>query len=82
VSGWERYWLVWFLVSASSFLTVEVYGLVTDRTRTLSYAVWHLERFKAKQPIDQWAAGHFLFTFLFLLIAIWLVGHFGWGWWR
>jgi hypothetical protein len=30
----------------------------------------------------QWNAAHLLFTSAFIVLTIWLIGHFGWGLWR
>jgi hypothetical protein len=76
------FWLCWFLASFGVFLAAETWGLVTGKGRTLSEAIWALEKFRTGQPLYQWSAGHLLFGGVFLLVAAWLVGHFVLGWWR
>jgi hypothetical protein len=82
ISGWHRFWAIWFSTSVGVFLTAEIYGLVTDPRRTLSEAIWSWEKFKPNQGIDHWTAFHFLFIALLLVLDVWLLGHFGWGRWR
>ncbi len=78
-----RYWLWWFLTAFGTFIVPETIALVRNRTQdTLSGAIWKLEEFKAGQPITGWSASHLLFTGVFTLMALWLIGHFGFGWWR
>lgn len=79
------FWLCWFLASVGTFLGVETWGLVTGKGRTLSEAIWALEKFRTGQPVGQWSAGHFLFLGFWLLVEfiwIWLAGHFLFGRWR
>lgn len=80
-----RYWLIWFLVSFTAFIIPESIMLAKGRPQdTLSGAVWQLEQLVPgrEQWPWQWSAGHVLFTGAFILLAVWLVGHFGWGIWR
>jgi len=79
-----RYWLVWFVVTFPvGFLVPEIVALVRGRSQdTLSGAIWRLEEFRAGQPITGWSASHLLFTGVFTLLALWLIGHFGFGIWR
>lgn len=80
--GWHRYWLCWFVVSFTAFLAPEIYGLATDSRRTLSAAIWHLEKYQPNQSIVNWSAFHFLFIASLIVIDIWLLGHFGWKVWH
>lgn len=79
-----RYWLWWFILTFPvGFLIPETIAIMRNRTQdTLSGAVWSLESLKAGQGVWQWTAAHFLFTGVFALLTVWLVFHFGWGWWR
>lgn len=78
-----RYWLVWFICAFGTFLVPEVYELATGHPeRTLSAAIWRWEKLRVGQGVWQWDAAHFLFTGVFILVAVWLIGHFGWGLWR
>jgi len=79
---WHRWWAIWFALSFGSFLGVELYGLLTDPKRTLSAAIWSWEKFQPGQSIGAWTFFHLIFIGLLLLVDIWLLGHFGWGWWR
>lgn len=80
----RTYWLWWFILAVPiGFLIPETVALVRGRDQdTLSYAVWNLEHFRTGQPVADWNAFHFLFIGTFGLIALWLLGHFGWGKWR
>lgn len=76
----DKFWLGWFIVSIGTFLTVEIWALVTGRPdRTLSEAIWRLEEFKDNQSFWNWSAGHYLFMATFGLLTFWLFFHFGWG---
>lgn len=80
--AWHVFWLCWFAVSFTSFLTVEVYALATDWRRTLSASVWDLIDYKEGQSIHQWSVGHYWFIGIMFLLFVWLLFHFGLGWWR
>jgi hypothetical protein len=76
----DKFWLAWFTISIGTFLAVEITALATNHAdRTLSAAVWRLERFRTGQPIYEWSAGHLLFFGMFSLISLWLIFHFGFG---
>lgn len=78
----DRGWLIWFLASFGSFLIFEVGALATGHPeKTLSAAIWRLERFRAGQPIWQWNAAHYLLGGALLVVLTWLLGHFILGWW-
>lgn len=80
----ERYWLGWFIVTIPlGFLVPETIALVRGRPQdTLSAAIWRWEQLEPGQPITGWTAAHLLFTGVFVVITLWLIGHFGFGWWR
>lgn len=79
----NRYWLVWFCLAFGTFIVPEIIAIVRNRTQdTLSGAIWSLERLKVGQGPWGWTAAHFLFTGAFILLTLWLIGHFGWGLWR
>lgn len=80
----KQYWAVWFIVTFPiGFLIPETIALVRRRTQdTLSGAVWALEKFQPDQGITKWTAFHLLFTAMFVVVTGWLIGHFGFGWWR
>lgn len=80
----KRYWAIWFIVTFPiGFLVPEIVAIVRNRTQdTLSGAIWALEQLKPGQPITAWTAFHLLFTGVFLVLAVWLIFHFGWGIWR
>lgn len=74
----DKFWLGWFVITFGSFLSMEVYQLVTGHPeRTLSAAIWRLEAWQPGQPFWQWTAGHFLFMGVFTLLIFWLFFHFG-----
>lgn len=78
----HKYWLCWFVASFSTFIVPEVWALVIGKPQnTLSAAVWALEGAQRGMPITAWTAAHFLFTGVFLLVSLWLAGHFGWYLW-
>lgn len=79
---WHRYWLIWFLVAFAAFLGPEVYALCTNWRNTLSESIWEAERFVPGQSLEKWNAFHFLFAGAFLLVSVWLFGHFIFGLWR
>lgn len=79
------FWLCWFIASVGVFLVAETWGLITGKGRTLSEAIWSLEKFRTGQPISQWSAAHFLFLGFWLIagfVWVWLAGHFLFGRWR
>lgn len=82
----KRYWLIWFIVTFPlGFLIPEIVALARNRVQdTLSGAIWQLENIVPgrEQWPWQWTAAHLLFTSCFITLAIWLIGHFGWGIWR
>jgi hypothetical protein len=81
----DRYWLIWFMLWFTTFIVPETWALATGHPeRTLSAAIWRIEQLipGQNQYPWQWTAGHFLFTGSFLVVAVWLGGHFGWGIWR
>lgn len=79
----DKFWLGWFLTTFFSFLIMELWALISKRPdRTLSYAIWRLERFKAGEGFWEWSAGHYLFMGAFGLLIFWLFFHFGWGLFR
>lgn len=80
--AWSIFWLIWLGASFGVFLVAEIFGLVTDKNRTLSEAIWRWEKFDPAQPITHWTAFHFLFIGIFLVLVLWLCGHFAFGWWR
>lgn len=85
MSNWlaNRYWLIWFVVMLTTFLVPELYSIVTKRFGgTLSDTIWRMEDLVPNQSIWKWTAGHYLFTFGFILIVVWLIAHFGWGLFR
>lgn len=80
--AWHTYWLIWFTVAFVTFLGPEIYGLLTNAQRTLSAAVWSMEKVEPGQPISGWTAFHFLFIGVLLILFVWLIGHFAFGIWR
>jgi len=78
-----RYWLWWFIAAFGTFIVPEAAALLRGRPQdTLSASIWRWEQVKVGQGIGQWTAAHFLFTGVFVLLTLWLIGHFGWGLWR
>lgn len=76
-----RYWAIWFAAAFGTFIVPETIALIRNRTQdTLSGAIWAMEKLQPGQGITKWTFGHFAFTGVFLLAALWLAGHFGWGW--
>jgi hypothetical protein len=78
----HRYWLAWAVVVFLTFIAPEVYALVTNWHNTLSASVWDMERFMPGQTVAKWTAWHLLFTGMLLVLFVWLLGHFSFGWWR
>lgn len=79
----NRYWLIWFIVMMTAFLVPEIYSLVVRRPQgTLSDTLWRLEGEKVDGSFGPWTAFHFLFIGALLVIFVWLIFHFGWGWFR
>lgn len=78
-----RYWFWWFTLTAVTFLGPEAWALMRRRPQdTLSAAIWRLEKLQPGQPVTGWTFAHFAFTGVFALLTLWLLGHFGAGWWR
>lgn len=80
--AWSIWWACWFFGWFGSFLVAEIYALCTRWQNTLSAWVWSWEKFVPGQPVTSWAAFHFLFIGMLILVDVWLLGHFGWGAWR
>lgn len=83
MTGWHRYWLIWFLLAFTAFLIPEVYCLVKGNGGTLSESVWWLEGWRhgmTDATFDNpwnWTAGHFLFAGVFnTVVVLWLNIHF------
>jgi hypothetical protein len=76
VNKWSWFWLIWFSVSILTFLVAEVWALCTDWHNTLSENVWKLESFRTGQDVFHWTAGHTLFAGVWILMTVWLTGHF------
>lgn len=81
MTGWQRYWLIWFLVSFASFIVPEFYALFTNPQNTLSWTVWDLEGLVPGQPLDKWGTAHVLIGGFLTLVFIWLIGHLALGIW-
>lgn len=82
MNGWSVWWLIWFLVTLTSFAVPEAYALVTRHPEnTLSSQIWALEGVVPGRwtPIWMWSAGHYLVGFGLGLILIWLFFHFLFG---
>lgn len=78
-----RYWAIWFAVSFTTFAIPETVMLIRNEPQnTLSGAVWQMENLVPGQGVWQWDAAHMLFTSAFIVLTVWLIGHFGWGLWR
>lgn len=82
VRGYHIMWACWLAVSVAWFLGWEIWGLITDRRRTLSAAVWALEDLKPGQSISGWTFAHLAFIGFLALLFVWLLGHFAFAWWR
>lgn len=79
----NKYWLTWFAVSFTAFIVPETVALLRGRPQdTLSGAIWQMEQLVPGQGVWQWTAAHLLFTSVFIVLVLWLIGHFGWGLWR
>jgi hypothetical protein len=81
VTGWHRYWLIWFVVSFLAFAIPEGIALFTDWRNTLSASIWDLEGLVPGQPLDKWGTAHVLIGGMLALILIWLIGHLVLGIW-
>lgn len=79
--AWHVYWLIWFAVAFLTFLIPEVWALATNPRRTLSWAVWSMEKLVPGQSVWAWHAAHLIFTGILILLFLWLIGHFGFGIW-
>ena len=78
-----RYWPWWLVISFGTFIVPETVALATGNPgSTLSWWVWRHTQVVFHQPVSQWSATHFLFAGIFIVLAVWLVGHLVWGVWR
>jgi hypothetical protein len=84
VKGWHLYWAVWFATAMVTFLVPELYAIFSGNDQnTLSFAVWALEGKTVGNPDPlTWNFAHAAFTSSFIILVVWLIGHFGWGIWR
>lgn len=77
-----KYWTWWVILAFLTFIIPEVYSLVKKRPEgTLSGYVWRFEKFDPAHGLTVWTAGHLLFTGIFIVLCVWLIGHFGWRYW-
>lgn len=80
-----RYWIIWFATSITAFVVPEVWALASGRPQdTLSETIWRMEDLVPGHlgwPW-MWSGAHILFGGGFLLLAVWLTGHFLLGIWR
>jgi len=78
----NRYWIVWLCGAFVTFIVPEAVAIARNRTQdTLSGWTWRHCQVIVHQPISQWSATHFLFAGIFLVLAVWLVGHLILGIW-
>lgn len=78
----SAYWACWSLGWFISFIIPELMALFSGHPEnTLSDNIWRLEKLVPGQAIINWTFFHFAFTGMFILTALWLSGHFGWGLW-
>lgn len=74
---WGRtYWPIWAITFFALFIGPEVYALVTNWRNTLSNWVWQTLRVTQGQHIGQWTALHLLVFGMFIVLNVWLLGHF------
>ena len=76
MNAWSWYWLFWFCGWFTAFIVPEVWALCADWHNTLSANVWKLEQYRSGQDVMHWSAGHTLFAGVWILMTVWLTGHF------
>lgn len=83
MTGWQKYWLIWFIVTFPlGFLIPELVAVFTPNSHgTLSESIWTLEGLVPGQPLDKWGTAHVLIGGMLALVLIWLVGHLVLGIW-
>lgn len=82
MTGWHRYWLIWFTVSFTAFIIPELVAVFTvGAPGTLSGTIWDLEGLVPGQPLDKWGTAHVLIGGFLTLVFIWLIGHLALGIW-
>lgn len=83
MTGWQKYWLLWFIVTFPvGFLIPELFAVCTDWRNTLSASIWDLEGMVPGQPLDKWGSAHILIGGVLLVLLVWLIGHLVFGIWR
>lgn len=82
--AWSHYWLWWTVATFVAFIVPELWALASGHPeRTLSAQVWRLEGILQRNaPVVQWTAVHFLLGGMFVVVFVWLIGHFVAGIWR
>jgi hypothetical protein len=86
VNTWSWYWLWWAILAlGGGFLGPELWALFTGHPEnTLSAQVWRIEGLTPGEPLDvtAWTFAHVALGGLFMLLFLWLIGHFVFGWWH
>lgn len=83
MNGYSWFWLSWFLATVAAFLAVEIPSLVSHHSEnTLSANVWRLLDVAPGQTVWQWDAFRFLTFGVWVVMGVWLTGHFFFDWWR
>lgn len=80
----HAYWTTWFFLWFTTFIIPELIAVFSGHDEnTLSFAVWDMEgkTLGNGNPLT-WSFPHVAFTSVFIVLVIWLIGHFGWGIWR
>lgn len=76
------FWACWALIPLVAFIVMESYALATNWRNTLSANVWRVLRETPNEPVDQWSWLHFLAAGVYLVVGVWLFGHFFFMRWR
>lgn len=77
MNAWSTYWLLWFVLAFASFIVPELWAILTGHTEnTLSAQVWNLESATTGSSIVSWTAIHWLLGGIFVVLFVWLIGHF------
>lgn len=74
----QWYWPCWMILVAVTFFPPEFYALATSWRNTYSNWVW---TDLGVVPGQTWTAVHVLVFGLWIVVGVWLTGHFFWRLW-
>jgi len=76
----QWYWPLWLTIVLLAFLVPEIYALITNVRNTLSWWVWD-QLDVSPLATAPWTAAHLLVFGVWVLMNVWLTGHFFWRRW-